>query len=168
MAQDITEPKDEARLLNAGRWTEATLTLLILATIMIFLVATFGETSAFAQASSGRGPFFFPRMVLVILLAMMPAVVVGLRRQAQPLPPMKPMNRMLLLIVATGIYCGLIGLLGFLIASVLFAFAVPLLLGRRDFLLLVTIALIYGVAVWLLFEKLFQIILPASPWPIGF
>jgi hypothetical protein len=81
---------------------------------------------------------------------------------------MKPMNRMLLLIVATGIYCGLIGLLGFLIASVLFAFAVPLLLGRRDFLLLVTIALIYGVAVWLLFEKLFQIILPASPWPIGF
>ncbi len=152
----------------AARWAELALTLAILGVTVVFLAATFGKTSAFAQASSGRGPFFFPRIVIALLLLLMPFLFVGLRRAAHPLPPARPLVRMLALMLATAIYCALIGVIGFLIASVEFAFALPVLLGRRDLGLLAVIALAYGVLVWLLFEKVFLIILPASPWPLGF
>jgi len=151
-----------------GRRVEIGLTLLILGAILVFLAATFGRTSAFAQASSGRGPFFFPRILIALLLILVPFLLAGAVRHGRALPLQKPLARMLSLIAATGAYCALIGLAGFLIASVLFAMAVPLLLGRRDVVLLAALALPYGAIVWLLFEKVFLIVLPASPWPIGF
>lgn len=162
---------DEAPKTGAGRsarWVELAVTLAILGVILTFLAATFGKTSAFAQASSGRGPFFFPRIVIALLLLLTPVLFLGLRHGAPALPTARPLTRMLCLMGATALYCLLIGVLGFLISSVLFAVAVPVLLGRRDLGLLALLALAYGTAVWLLFEKVFLIILPASPWPLGF
>lgn len=151
-----------------GFWAEIAIAIAITAGLVVFLAATFGETSAFAQASSGRGPFFFPRFVLGAMFLAVPFLFLGARHNVRALPPAGPLARMGLLILATAGYCALIGVLGFLIASVLFAVLVPLLLGRRDPVTIVLVAVVYSAAVWALFEKVFLIILPASPWDIGF
>lgn len=168
MSDARTDDDTSSRRLAAGRWVELALTVTILGLVLIFVAATFGKTSAFAQASSGRGPFFFPRIVMALLLVLTPFLFMGLRSGTRALPPARPLTRMLSLMLATAIYCYFIGILGFLISSVLFAIIVPVLLGRRDVGLLAPIALAYGAAVWLLFERVFLIILPASPWPLGF
>jgi putative tricarboxylic transport membrane protein len=168
MSSIQTEIAGEERRRVLGLRTEVAVAILIAAALAVFIAATFGKTSAFAQASSGRGPFFFPGIVLGIMAALLPLVLVGLRNRVTALPERRPMLRMLSVMLATGLYCGLIEVLGFLIASLLFAAFVPLLLGRRDFLTIAIVAVTYAIAVWMLFEKVFLIILPASPLGLGF
>ena len=134
----------------------------------LFLSMTFGEVSAFARQSAGRGPFFFPRIVLIALL-----VAECFLLWSAFSPPgedeRRPVSwKFALLILATAAYCALIPVAGFLISSAVYGFAVPVLLGRRDVILLAVVSLVYSIALWLLFERVFLIILPASPFDIGF
>ncbi|MDD9720677.1 tripartite tricarboxylate transporter TctB family protein [Sulfitobacter sp. PR48] len=143
--------------------------LCIVAVTAVFLMLTFGEVSAFARNSAGRGPYFFPRLVLIFLLiaeSFLLANVFSPRGAVQNSP--RPTWRVAWLVLATAAYCALIQLAGFLIASILFGIAVPLLLGRRTWITIMAVALVYSIAVWLLFERVFLIILPASPFDIGF
>ena len=163
-ASDAVSPRRQ----RAGRLTEIMIVALLVAALALFLAASFGKTSAFAQASSGRGPYFFPRIVLGGMAILIPVLLVGIRQRAALLPERAPLVRMIFVILATAAYCAAIGVIGFLLASVLFGGLVPVLLGQRGYLMLAAIALSYAVAVWLLFEKIFLIILPASPFGLGF
>ncbi|GHF46221.1 tripartite tricarboxylate transporter TctB family protein [Seohaeicola zhoushanensis] len=151
-----------------GSTGERVVALVIVLTTALFLSLTFGEVSAFARQSAGRGPYFFPRIVLIgLVLAecflLWSAFARGENEERRPVT-----WKFAGLVLATAGYCALIPWAGFLIASALYGLAVPLLLGRRDVILLAVVSLVYSVALWMLFERVFLIILPASPFDIGF
>lgn len=164
MAKDMAASPPRATVI-----TDRAVALIIVSVTAVFFVLTFGEVSAFARASAGRGPYFFPRVVLVLLLIVETVLLFSVFAPRHPdVGRRLPNRRMALLMAATAAYCALIPLAGFLIASVIFGIFVPLLLGRRDYAVIVPVAVAYSVAVWWLFERVFLIILPASPFDIGF
>jgi hypothetical protein len=67
-------------------------------------------------------------------------------------------------LAATGLYVVAIGSLGFLIATIGYTLTLPVLLGYRKLPIVLAIAAIYPAAVWYLFDRIVQILLPASPW----
>lgn len=164
MAEELTAPTPRATVI-----TDRAVALVIVSVTAVFFVLTFGEVSAFARASAGRGPYFFPRVVLILLLIVETVLLFSVFSPRHPMVSRRlPSLRMGLLIAATAAYCALIPLAGFLISSVIFGIFVPLLLGRRDYGVIIAVALVYSTAVWWLFERVFLIILPASPFDIGF
>lgn len=158
----------QQRGVTPGLTGERVVALVIVLTTALFLSMTFGEVSAFARQSAGRGPYFFPRIVLIALVfaecfLLWSVFARGETAEARPVG-----WKFAGLVLATAAYCALIPWAGFLISSVLYGLAVPILLGRRDVLLLAVVSLVYSVALWMLFERVFLIILPASPFDIGF
>lgn len=168
MTNEVKSQTGHETAKRRGLYSEAVLGLLVLAMLLVLLWATFGPTSAFARASSGRGPFFFPRIVIGLVFLMLPWLFLGLRQGARAVPASAPLMRMGLLIGLMGLYCAALGFLGFLIPSILFAVAVPMLLGQHKPVRLAIIAVAYCVCLLLLFQEVFLIRLPASPWPVGF
>ncbi len=151
-----------------GLLGERIVAVVIVVTTGFFLSKTFGEVSAFASQSAGRGPFFFPRIVLTGLLFAECFLLWTVFNPAGLEEKRKPNWKLAFLVLATGLYCAFIPMLGFLISSALFAFAVPLLLGRRDLIMIAIVSIIYSISLWLLFERVFLIILPDSPFDVGF
>ncbi|WP_180899869.1 tripartite tricarboxylate transporter TctB family protein [Martelella soudanensis] len=152
----------------AARVTEAAVIGALALVVLVFFIQTFEEISAFARASQGRGPFFFPRFVLgvmAVLLALLMFLLPGVRHRGTELPALRPSLRMLALMAATAGYCAAMPVIGFLASSIVFAIAVPAILGRRDILLLAAVAASYSLAVWFLFERVFLILLPGFSWP---
>lgn len=145
---------------------EALVIVALILLVIIFTIQTFEEISPFAKASQGRGPFFFPRFVLAGMGVLLLLLLAGLRNGAERLPASGPVLRTLTLMAATAVYCALMPVIGFLWSSMLFAIAVPLILGRRDIVTLAAVAVIYALAVWFLFERIFLILLPAFSWPL--
>ena len=125
---------------------------------------TFDEASAVSAVTAGRGPVFFPRIVLGAMLVLSLAVIYEGSKDA--LAPVAP--RQLLLVGAalglTGLYIAAIMTAGFLIATTVFVFALPWLLGYRNLTVIGIMTAVYPVAVWYVFERLFKIVLPSSPW----
>ncbi|WP_174802922.1 tripartite tricarboxylate transporter TctB family protein [Martelella limonii] len=159
---------EERQVSRAARLSEAAVIGALVLVVLVFFIQTFEEISAFAKASQGRGPFFFPRFVLgimAVLLALLIALLPGARHGGSELPALRPSLRMLALMAATAVYCALMPVIGFLWSSMIFALAVPFILGRRDFLLLGAVAVGYSLAVWFLFERVFLILLPGFSWP---
>lgn len=152
----------------AARMSEMAVIGALALVVLVFFIQTFEEISVFARASQGRGPFFFPRFVLgllAVLLVLLAGLLPGARRRSPELPALRPALRMASLIGATGLYCAAMPVAGFLWSSIVFAIVVPVILGRRDMLLLGVVAASYSVAVWLLFERVFLILLPGFSWP---
>lgn len=154
--------------ISPGLAGERVVAMVIVLTSALFLSMTFGDVSTFAGQSAGRGPYFFPRIVLIGLLLAECSLLwsVFVRGEDEERRPVG--RKFVWLVLATAGYCALIPWAGFLISSIFYGFVVPLFLGRRDVFLLAVVSLIYSVALWMLFERVFLIILPTSPFDIGF
>ncbi len=137
---------------------------------LIFLTTAFLFHHTFADAyqtsilTAGRGPVFFPRIILAAMAVLSLMVTVeGLREKGAEFRP-----REILVagaaIVLTGGYIFSIEAAGFLIPTVIFTFLMPFVLGYRSVPMALIIALTYPPAVWYIFDKVFLIILPSSPW----
>lgn len=151
------------------RATGTTIVAFVLLGISLFLMwHTFSPAYETAFATSGRGPVFFPRILLSIMIAFS-LLVAGqsLTRDGSGLTwrRMAPVG---LAALATAIYVYLITTIGYLFASVLFAFVLPLVFGYRRYLVTAAFAVIYAAATWYLFEMVFRIVLPKSPWFVYF
>ncbi|MCC5968872.1 MAG: tripartite tricarboxylate transporter TctB family protein [Pararhodobacter sp.] len=162
--QDNPEPSAQAAGAMGARWLEATLLAGFLVLIVAFVWASFAEVSAFARSGHGRGPYFFPRLVLGVMALLLPFLVLRLVRSTRTLPERAPMIRLGAVIALTALYIAGLERIGFVASSIVYALAIPLLLGRRDLWLLVPVAVVYALVVWLLFERAFLIILPAGSW----
>lgn len=131
---------------------------------VFLLIETLDEVYAVSVLTSGRGPVFFPRILLGVMLFLSVAVTIQGFNQ-----PSAPITRQQLLLVfavvgLTGVYILSITAVGFLISTVVFVFALPWLLGYRNLLVIGAVTGLYPIAVWYVFEKIFKIILPSSPW----
>jgi len=151
-----------------GRAIAIGVALAILALAALLFSQTFAEISAFARASQGRGPFFYPRFILAAV------ALLGLLMVLRPVPTDEPMpsgaglRRATGLILAVAAYALGLSLAGFLISSLLFACLAPLFLGYRRLAVTALVAAVFCLSVWYLFENAFLIILPRSPWFDGF
>jgi len=137
----------------------------LFAVSIFFWIESFDEAYAVSEVSAGRGPMFYPRILLVAWTLL--ALVVTLRGLREP--PIGGVNRrvvatVLATIAVTGLYVAGILAAGFLIASLGFVLALPLVLGYRKPMTLGALVAIFPVSVWWLFDRLFKIILPTSPW----
>jgi putative tricarboxylic transport membrane protein len=137
---------------------------------LIFLTTAFLFHHTFADAyqtsilTAGRGPVFFPRIILAAMAVLSLMVTIeGLREKGFEFRP-----REILVagaaIMLTGGYIFSISAAGFLIPTAIFTFLMPFVLGYRSVPMALILALIYPPAVWYIFEKVFLIILPSSPW----
>ncbi|MBB4303470.1 hypothetical protein GGD81_002513 [Rhodobium orientis] len=125
---------------------------------------TFDPVYDVSIVTAGRGPVFFPRILLALMLVLSLAVAIeGFR-----LPHRFFSGRTALIVVSavalTGLYIAAITSAGFLISTVVYVFALPFLLGYRNVPVIGAVAAIYPLTVWYVFDKVFLIILPSSPW----
>lgn len=117
------------------------------------------------------GPAFFPQMLAGMLLAASAALMVGaaLEKPAAA-PPREPLRlsledgrvRACVTVALVLGFAALLTPLGFLPASTLFLIAMMAMLGVRRPLPLVATAVGVSVGVWLIFEKLLVLSLPAG------
>ncbi|NIA71426.1 tripartite tricarboxylate transporter TctB family protein [Pelagibius litoralis] len=145
-----------------------------LAASTFMLWHTFDPAYDTAFASAGRGPVFFPRILLVIMLMLSAAVLA--QSVTRPRVPetetaalaWRALLSVLLAAVATGLYLYLIYVIGYLLASIAFSFVLPVVFGYRRWVVTATFAAVYATATWYVFEMIFRIVLPKSPWFIYF
>ncbi len=129
---------------------------------------SFSDIYETAYQTAGRGPVFFPRILLSAMLLLSLLVVLdGLRQKPLQLPA-RETRTVLAAIAVTALYVFSITAIGFLLATVVFLFLLPLILGYRRLVILAPFSLGYAIGTWYLFEEVFQIILPKSPWFVSF
>lgn len=138
--------------------------VLTLGAATILFYHTFNDIYKVSIVTAGRGPVFFPQILLgTIFLFSIGVIIEGRKEKMAPIT-----GRQLSLVLATlgltGLYIYAISAAGFLISSIIFVFILPWLLGYRNWKAILAITVIYPVTVWYVFEKFFMIILPSSPW----
>ena len=137
---------------------------LILLTTAFLIWHTFNEAYQTSILTAGRGPVFFPRIVLGAMAVISLIVVVeGLGEKSDPMS-FSAFAVMGLAIALTGAYIFSINWAGFVIPTLLFTALLPFVLGYKKWKTVLTISVIYTLSVWYIFEKIFLIILPSSPW----
>lgn len=117
-----------------------------------------------SRVAHAMGPAFFPRIVLVLLVALALAALVEAMRGLVASRALPQRAMMFGMIAATIAYVWLVGAVGFLLASVAFVAICPVVLGYRRWAVVVPLAAIYAVVVWYVFQRVLQIVLPNSPW----
>lgn len=159
-------PRTSPRL----RATASTLlaSLALVATLYL-LWHTFDPVYDTAFAAAGRGPVFFPRILLAILVPLSVLVLAQSLRSADAsdfkLHRLLPVG---IAAVATGGYLYLIYVIGYLLASVVFCLALPAVFGYRRWPVIAAFAIVYAASTWFVFEEIFRIVLPKSPWFVAF
>jgi hypothetical protein len=144
-------------------WTTVIGLVTLLVSIILFY-HTFDDIYNISVVTAGRGPVFFPKILLsAIFLLSIGVIIEGFKEKFNPIT-----GKQFLVVVATlgltGLYIYAITAAGFLISTIIFVFILPWLLGYRDWKAIFVITTFYPVIVWYVFEKFFMIILPSSPW----
>lgn len=144
-------------------WASAIGGLIFLTTVYL-LYHTFADVYQTSVLTAGRGPVFFPRIILAAMAVLSLMVTVeGLREKGTEFR-----SREILAaggaVALSGVYIFSISSAGFVIPTVIFTFLMPFALGYRGVWSALAIAILYPLSIWYLFEKVFFIILPSSPW----
>ena len=137
---------------------------LILLTTVFLIWHTFDDVYQTSILTAGRGPVFFPRIVLGAMAVFSLIVIIeGLGETSDPMR-LNAFAAVGLAVALTGAYIFSIDWAGFVIPTLLFTTLLPFILGYRKWKTVLTISVIYTLSVWYVFEKVFLIILPSSPW----
>ncbi|GAB4392112.1 MAG: hypothetical protein Tsb0032_06500 [Kiloniellaceae bacterium] len=159
-------PSTTPRLPLAGSTLVAVATL---AATLFLLWHTFDPIYESPIAGAGRGPVFFPRILLGLMVVFSLAVI----GQSLKAPDDTGLAKghlwpVVIAAVATGGYLYVIYLVGYLLATAAFSFVLPLVFGYRRWAVIAVFAAVYAGVTWYLFEVIFRIVLPKSPWFIHF
>lgn len=147
-----------------GRALQTGVAVAILAFAALLFTQTFAEISAFAQASQGRGPFFYPRFIMAAIALFAILTVLRPSGVMAELPNHQGMRMSFGLIAIVALYVLGLVVLGFLLSSIAFALITPLFLGYRRLAVILAVAVVFSLTVWWLFESVFLIILPQADW----
>ncbi|MCI2400972.1 tripartite tricarboxylate transporter TctB family protein [Aliiroseovarius subalbicans] len=137
--------------------------LILLITAFLFS-HTFDEAYQTSLLTAGRGPVFYPRIVLGAMgLFSVIVIAEGFAEETDAITG-RGVLIALVAVALTGAYIFSIEQAGFVIPTLFFTFLLPFVLGYRNVPIVLVISVTYTFAVWYVFEKLFLIILPSSPW----
>ena len=143
---------------------------LTLAASLFLLWHSFDPVYDTAFATAGRGPMFFPRILLGIMLFLSTGVLIQSLTRGNAAEDgatafaWRDVLPVAAAAVITGVYLYLIYVIGYLFASVAFSFALPLVFGYRRWAITAAFAVVYATVTWYVFEMIFRIVLPKSPW----
>lgn len=128
---------------------------LILLTTVFLIWHTFDDVYQTSILTAGRGPVFFPRIVLGAMAVFSLIVIVeGLGETSDPMR-LNAFAAVGLAVALTGAYIFSISWAGFVIPTLLFTTLLPFILGYRKWKTVLTISVIYTLSVWYVFEKVF-------------
>ena len=134
--------------------------LLLLITAIALYVSTFKQ--GFSPAEAAQSPMFFPRIILMLWIALN---IIGLIQsvcQSTTTNPIASWWRILLVISVTCVYLNLIGSEGFFLPSMVFALICLPLFGIRNGVLIVLFAFAVPGVLVLLFNHMLGMPLPTS------
>lgn len=137
--------------------------LFLLTTAFLFL-HTFDAAYQTSILTAGRGPVFFPRIILGAMALFSLIVIVEGFAEESEVGGRNGFVVMIAAIAITGGYILSINMAGFVIPTLIFTFVLPFILGYKRWKITLIITIIYTFAVWYIFERVFLIILPSSPW----
>lgn len=112
----------------------------------------------------GFDPAFFPRILLGVWVVLSVLVLVRALKVWNERVDGQRWARLAGSIAITVGYVSLMSLIGFALASMVFAIAIQLFLGLRGPVLVPAIAVTFPLATWYSFVYLLAIPLPTSPW----
>lgn len=144
-------------------WTVVTGSILFLVA-GFFFHHTFADIYSVSIITAGRGPVFFPRILLAVMLALSLGIIWEGRLENRNPISLHQILPSIGAIGLTGFYIFAISAAGFLISTTVFVFILPWLMGYRNIRLIATITVLYPVSAWYMFDRIFKIILPVSPW----
>lgn len=134
--------------------------------VLILSALVFISASQMVTADQGLGAGGFPKFVSVCLGALGAALsiraMLRIKRGQKDTPKLKKEELISagLLVVAFFLYTLLVRPLGYLIATPLFFFIFMLIYGERKWIRMTIVSVVFSVAVFFLFEKVFYILLP--------
>jgi hypothetical protein len=115
---------------------------------------------------SDFSPMFFPRLLLVLWMGL--SILIAARCMFANLPnevlSAQRWPRVAAVCIAVAVFTWLMEAIGFILAMVPACIVVGLLFGYRRTGPLLCFAVVFPVAVWLIFVKVIQVPLPYSPW----
>ena len=114
----------------------------------------------------GIGPGGFPRFIGFVLILLGAIQLIKVVKNGLEKPAVHIERKQLLLFLASVAACFayvmVVQWLGFLISTILLLYGMMLLYGNKRYVLCAVITVVFTVAVWLLFTKVFLIFLPAG------
>ena len=137
--------------------------VIILVGILLLLETTKPQYAGM-PGGIGTGPAFFPRVLMCgFIITGMLTIINGLKHKGAKLPPINKIH-LLLFISLTAAFFIAVPHFGFLLTAFPFLVTAMLLMGFRKKAVIMVIALCVSVISWYLFNFVFEIILPVSPW----
>lgn len=113
--------------------------------------------------NSGLGPDFFPKVIAVILFILSALLFVGSIKNKDKKSIYNPnMKYTFMVIFAFAVYIFLIDRIGYLVSTVIFAFVVITILKSKSKVLNIIFAIVFPIALYLLFTYAFKVSLPAG------
>jgi putative tricarboxylic transport membrane protein len=148
-----------------GKLSTTTVTTAGILLATLFLIwHTFDPVYQTSFMTAGRGPVFYPRIILWAMLLFSAIVLWEDRGKGANNEARGAYGWTIAALVATGLYTLAITRIGFVFSTVIFMCVLPWFMGYRRIPVILIIAVLYTLAVWYVFEKVFLIILPSSPW----
>lgn len=113
--------------------------------------------------NSGLGPDFFPKVIAVILFILSAMLFVGSIKNKDKKSIYNPnMKYTFMVIFAFAVYIFLIDRIGYLVSTVIFAFVVITILKSKSKILNIIFAIVFPIALYLLFTYAFKVSLPTG------
>lgn len=134
--------------------------------LCIVSVFIFYSSTQFNMAfieNTGLGPDFFPKVIAVILFILSAMLFAGSLKNKDKKSIYNPnMKYTFMVIFAFAVYVFLIDRVGYLISTIIFAFVVITILKSKSKILNIVFAVIFPIALYLLFTYAFKVSLPTG------
>ena len=135
--------------------------------VVVISVVFWIQADKMPQSTRGIGPGDFPKFICAILffLGIVQLVSVVVKCKGIPLIDFKNVKvrylvRVLIMFVLTFVYYKLLKPVGFLLTTPFYLFASFILFGYKKKLTAAIVAVVFSVAVYFLFSRVFMVILP--------
>lgn len=146
--------------------------IFVLSLIVFFVLI---PQQVYEREGATMGPQFFPKMVTIVLAALslllfVQSIFIGnlSKRGSYKKFQIKPYYfSLFLLVLFSFLYIAAMGILGFLVSTVLFLSATLMLFGEKRFLVVGSISVVGSLTIFVVFGNFLNLLMPSglfSPW----
>lgn len=135
---------------------------------IIFAIVIFITANQMPESTTGLGAGGFPKFIAIglgimgFMLALKSFYKIKLGDRDKQKVTLKELLNVAKLVVAVGLYIFVVRYVGFLITTPIFFFLFMFIYGERKWKQMVIVSVIFGVALYVIFEKIFQVMLPSG------
>ncbi|WP_157966367.1 tripartite tricarboxylate transporter TctB family protein [Oceanibium sediminis] len=131
---------------------------------LLWLETTRPQYDGIPALNYGFPPDFYPKILLGIWAFVSVLIIVRSRMIAQAEAEGLHPGKLVVSMAVVGLYCWLVGVIGFLLATIPFTGLFMAVLGYRRPVVMLAVTALFPVGVWWLMSGPLQIFLPESPW----